>query len=481
MPAPSFHTKQLISASEVDPKLGLQDYSQGQLEDYSVVCHNEPFESGSTLELSVLDIIMPRNWIPFTYAFENTAKHHNFMNPDNLKASLAKALAMVPSLAGRLQCDDGTAGMDLTKPRAPTRILLNNKGAWFASTTMKTSFSDMRSKYFKTALIPAQFLFNRFIKAAADPNNGDVPLLAVKAVYFECGSVSLTVYINHFVCDGRGMYEFVRLWGQLNRGMIPDPLVDSRHIVLGIPKLDSEEIAAAQARFLKSKPFQPSMTDMQLCRVSIPDPLLKTLKQEINAKLAPEWISSDDLYFCVLRRMLHRARKSQAAPYYIRTVDIRSDLGLDNSAFGNFVNGHLEGPFEMDNLLNLPLEEAVYKMRSELKSFKEERVPKAVREFVSVHVSLAPDQLNDIIGSRDIGSTSLASLIPSRIDFQGSPAIYFFGCYYLSGIITINPVVDGHFNGVIGIEEPFLHDFVNDPEAKHLGFTVLPLQKLLFK
>ncbi|KAJ9090204.1 hypothetical protein DSO57_1004782 [Entomophthora muscae] len=267
------HEKQALGFCDIDLGVGILEYGDGPLEEYDVVRANETCKPDTALELSALDLHMPRNWMYCNYLFENTGNHKDFMSPEKLKTSLAKALDIIPALAGRLQCDDGSPGMNFMKPRAPTRILLNNKGAWFASTTMKTPFEEMRKKHLLGSLIPSQFLFKRFIKAAIESRekNADAPLLAIKVVYFDCGSVSLTAYISHQVADGSSMNEFVRLWGQIARGVSPDPLSDSRHVVNSLPKLDHRETSEAQARFFEYKRFKLLTTDMQLCKLTIPD------------------------------------------------------------------------------------------------------------------------------------------------------------------------------------------------------------------
>ncbi|KAJ9090205.1 hypothetical protein DSO57_1004783 [Entomophthora muscae] len=476
------HEKQALSFCDIDLGVGILEYGDGPLEEYDVVRANETCKPDTALELSALDLYMPRNWMYCNYLFENTGNIKDFMSPEKLKTSLAKALDIIPALAGRLQCDDGSTGMNFMKPRAPTRILLNNKGAWFASTTMKTPFEEMRKKHLIGALIPSQFLFKRFLEAAIKSREQgvDAPLLAAKAVYFDCGSVSLTVYINHQVTDGCGMVEFARLWGQITRGVTPDPLVDSRHAINTIPKLGPKQAAEAQGRFLKHEKFKPLPTDMQLCKLTIPNKHLKKLKGEINAKLAPDYISSDDLFFSVHLRMILRARQPKTKVSYCRTINIRPSLGLDKSAFGNFVHMPLEGPFEPSTFVDEPLEKVALEIRNRLIGYTKDKMVQANKEYVSVETHSVPDQLDNYDCSRDIGCTSIAVYDPSRIDFQDSPAFVLGACYYISGGLTINHILDDTFNGTIPVDLSILESYKNDPEANKLGFTVTPLKKLLF-
>ncbi|KAJ9090207.1 hypothetical protein DSO57_1004785 [Entomophthora muscae] len=483
MTEPTLHETQTVSFFDCDFGYGLSDYSNQPKEQYDVVRHDLPFDPNTSIELSALDMSMPRTWIPTTYAFENTNNQQDFMSPEKLKASLAKALAIIPALSGRLVCESGGSVVDFFMPKARTHIQLNNKGAWFATDTMETPFSDMRSKYLGKVLLPGQFLFNHLQKSIVEAKHGsvDLPLLAVKAVYFECGSVVLSAYFNHFVCDGAAMHRFMRVWGQLTMGVTPDPLKDSRHLVSKVSKLTAEDAAETQRRLEQDMPPQPSLSDMMLCDISIPDTRLKALKNEINAKISPEWVSSDDVYFTVVSRMLLRSRNSGEKPKYVRTANIRSKLRLDDSDFGNFVGVLREGPVKLEKLLNCSLEEAALHSRCAMKGFLADQVIQTVREYVSVDVSAVPDQLNNMVGTRDFGVTSLAGFHPEMVDFDNSPAFYYFGMYYYSGGFVITPIRDGKFGGVMCVDEEILDAFIGDPEAKELGFTITPLKKYLFK
>ncbi|KAJ9090209.1 hypothetical protein DSO57_1004787 [Entomophthora muscae] len=483
MAEPTLHETQTVSFFDCDFGYGLSDYSNQPKEQYDVVRHDLLCDPNANLELSALDMCMPRTWFPLTYAFENKDKKADFMSPEKLKASLAKALAIVPAFSGRLTCESGGSAFDFFMPKARTHVQLNNKGAWFATDTMKTPFSDMRTKYLGKALLPGQFFFNRLQKEILEAKHGnaDVPLLAIKAIYFDCGSVIMTVYFHHLICDGTGIHKFMRVWGQLTRGVTPDPLTDSRHLVSKVPKLNAEEAAIVQCQFEREMPPQPNMSDMMLCDVSIPDSRLKELKNEINAKIAPQFVSSDDLYFTILARMLLRSRNNGEDPKYVRTANIRKKLGLNESDFGNFVGVLREGPVKLDIILNSPLEEAVLYNRKALLDFHAKKVIRTVREYVSVDVSAVPEQLNNIDGSRDLGATSLAGFLPEKLDFDNSPASYLFGCYYYNGAFTILPIFDGKFNGVACVDKDILDAFIFDPEAKKLGFTVTLMKKYLFK
>ncbi|KAJ9090221.1 hypothetical protein DSO57_1004799 [Entomophthora muscae] len=482
MTNPTLHEKQTVSFTECDFGFGLADYSGQPEEEIQVVCHDLPCDPNATLELSALDMCMPRTWMPFTYAFENTKNQPDFMSPEKLKASLAKALAIVPALSGRLTCESGGSAFDFFMPKARTHIQLNNKGAWFATDNMKTPFSDMRYKYLGKVLLPGQFLFNRLQATILKAKQGkhDVPLLGIKAVYFNCGSVVMTVYTNHLVCDGTGMHRFMHVWGQLTKGDTPDPLTDSRHFVAKVPRLEHKDAAEAQCRFEQEMPPHPLLTDMVICDISIPNTRLKALKDEINAKIAPEWVSSDDVYFTVLTRMLLRSRNNGVEPLFVRTANIRKKLGLNESDFGNFVGVLRDGPVKMDTILNSPLEEAALYNRRTLQDFLGKKVIRSVREYVSVDISTVPEQLNNIVGARDLGVTSLAGFCPKLIDFDNSPAFYFFGCYYYNGAFVINPIFDGRFNGAMCVDESIVDTFTCDPEAKHLGFEITPMKKYIF-
>ncbi|KAJ9068802.1 hypothetical protein DSO57_1024992 [Entomophthora muscae] len=482
MTEPKLHEKQTVSFIECDFSYGLSDYSNQPKEEIHVVRHGLPCDPNATLELSALDMCMPRTWFPITYAFENTNNQQDFMSPEKLKASLTKALAIIPALSGRLTCESGGSAINFLAPKARTQIQLNNQGAWLATDRMKTPFSDMRSKYLGKALLPGQFLFNRLQAVIQEARQGDadVPLLGIKAVYFECGSVVMTVYTNHLVCDGTGMHRFMRLWGQLTKGDTPDPLTDSRHAVFKIPRLEEKDAAEAQCRFVQEAPIQPLFTDMVLCDVSIPNTRLKALKDEINTKIAPEWVSSDDVYFTVLTRMLLRSRNNGVEPLFVRTANIRKNLDLTESDFGNFVGVLREGPVKMDTILNSPLEEAALYNRRTLQDFLGKKVIRSVREYVSVDISTVPDQFNNLVGARDLGVTSLASFHPELIDFDNSPAFYFFGCYYYNSALAINPILDGRFNGTACVDESILKTYLSDPEAKQLGFEITPMKKYLF-
>ncbi|KAJ9084679.1 hypothetical protein DSO57_1021712 [Entomophthora muscae] len=340
----------------------------------------------------------------------------------------------------------------------------------------------MLNEHFCTTLLPAPFIFKRFVSTVIESRRAsvDIPLIAVKAVYFPCGSVVLTVYINHIVCDSRSMYEFVRLWGKIAQGLVPEPLVDSRHLLATLHRPRPEDSEAAEKKFESQAPFQPLTTDMRMCTVRVHEERLKQITKEINSKLNSDWVTCEELFFCIVCRMLLRARKCDLGPYYIRTVNIRKYLDLDSSAFGNFTGVPFEDPIKMTDLLTVPLEKAIPSIKGRLLAFDKRNVAKTVQDYLSVNPAALSVKLKKI-GPRAVDSNNLANHDPSQIDFDNSPACYFFSCLYINGAFTINPVYNGYHNSCIGVDELIINDLKNDKEALDLGFTVTPLRKLLLK
>ncbi|KAI0239296.1 hypothetical protein L0F63_004026 [Massospora cicadina] len=475
-------SNQVLTPIDVDFSVGLLNYDpDAELEAYHVIRHNEPSQRGE-IELSTLDLSMAKNWMAFTYAFENVNLKRDFMSPEMLQTSLAATLDLMPALSGRIVMDGGSP-YDLFAPLGRMWLKLNNAGAWFCSRRLDFKFSEMRVHLGKH-IVPSECLFNAFMEAAilARGGHADVPLLAAKAIYFPCGSVMLTAHISHLVADGRSMYEFVKLWGQVAMRETPSPLDDCRHFGTAKQLLDEGRAKEVEAKLRALTPYVPTSDNVKPCSFSVHKNTLATLKAQINGSLPElEWVSSNDIVCAMINRMVLRARKLPRGARFSagRTVDLRSRLGLDADSFGNFVGIHME-ELSVGFVLDQTLGQTAQTLRRSLASYTTEKVDHLIRTYSSIKRDAIPFQLAGSDCKVDFIVTSLNRFLPNLINFDDSPGLYFSGSYYLEGGLTLNPTYNSYLQGVAVVAEEHVDALVNDFEANRFGFKVVPMPFKLF-
>ncbi|KAJ9085793.1 hypothetical protein DSO57_1010345 [Entomophthora muscae] len=472
-------TEQVLTPQDIDFGVGLLNYNpNSRLEDYHVIHHKTP-SPHHELKLSTLDVSMAKNWMPFSYAFENINANPEFMNPILLMDSLSKTLDLMPAFSGRIEMEGGSP-YDFFRPLGSMKLKLNNKGAWFCTEKLNFSFSEIRDKHFGKSIIPSECSFNTFMKAAILARDGlsDVPVLAIKALYFPCGSVILTAHISHLIADGRSMYEFIKLWSQVAMKRTTSPLNDCRHFGDAKELLSQEKSEQVKADFCAMSPYIPSSANVKPCCFSIHIDKLEKLKQQVNASFADgEWVSTNDIVCAMINRMVIRARKLDPDSYFSagRTVDLRSRMGLESTAFGNYVGIHMGEKLQVRDVLNQTLAQTALTLRKFLNNYTPKKITQLIQNYSSVPPDAIPFQLAGTKCDVDFIVTSLVRFDPSQVNFDNSPGIFFSGSYYLEGGLSLNPIYRFHLSGVAVIADAHAEAFLNDSEAQEFGFLAEPM------
>ena len=152
-------------------------------------------------ELSFLDQIFPRMYIPFLFFYtENDAYSKISTDPGKsfssvLRQSLSNVLTRYYPLAGRIQ-DNLT-------------VDCNDEGVLYREAQVKCKLSDV-----VTNQNPAEF--KKFLPCDIDGTHYFA--CAVQANYFTCGGIAIAACISHKIADGTSFIMFMKSWAATARG-----------------------------------------------------------------------------------------------------------------------------------------------------------------------------------------------------------------------------------------------------------------------
>ncbi|KAM7497855.1 hypothetical protein LguiA_022269 [Lonicera macranthoides] len=148
--------------------------------------------------LSSIDMVMFRNYIPFVFYFPNSGSDRNQAKiaekTSQLKHSLSKTLAQYYPFAGRF-----TSG---------AYVDCNDRGIEFQEARIKSRLSEILEKDNDVALdLVLPFRFEQ-----QGVFNNDSSIMVVRLSHFDCGGIALTACMSHKVGDGCTFSTFLSHW-----------------------------------------------------------------------------------------------------------------------------------------------------------------------------------------------------------------------------------------------------------------------------
>ncbi|CAI9118870.1 OLC1v1020497C1 [Oldenlandia corymbosa var. corymbosa] len=172
-------------------------------------------QDSKTLELSLLDQIIPHFFVRFLFVYEK--QRQPSVDPSKttaqLKKSLSETLTKFYPLAGKLSpdhhsvdCDDSgvlfvEANVDATLSQAVQNAPFERFSQYMPSETYIRGGNDD----------------SKAVPFDANCGKGDI-LFAVQITWFRCGGASIGACISHKVADFMSLIAFMNSWAAMNRG-----------------------------------------------------------------------------------------------------------------------------------------------------------------------------------------------------------------------------------------------------------------------
>ncbi|CAI0375957.1 unnamed protein product [Linum tenue] len=137
---------------------------------------------------------------------------HNFFDARVMKQSLAKTLVAFFPVAGRLAQDE----------TGRFEIDCSGQGVLFAEAEIDASMSELGD--FSSPQLLRQF----FPEIDYSRGVSSLPLLLIQVTRFRCGGVCLGIGLQHVLCDGEGLSNFMTAWSNQARDLpiTSPPLLD---------------------------------------------------------------------------------------------------------------------------------------------------------------------------------------------------------------------------------------------------------------
>ena len=287
-----------------------------------------------------------------TWPFHEQKPSDQFMNVDRLISSLTKLIEYYPILSGLIHTDEKDKSTSVIFDTHQGGILFNSLSTNIALTRIPLSFDEDS--------ITAQLCESLRVK-----NNTDVPILfQVNHTRFQCGSVALTIHLNHGIADGHSYFQLIRDWTKIYQNFEYQPIVCHERSLLqrveAHPRLAKpyqlkplQENIYTVLKEIPSAPFSPSKSSVRkIFRFSAAE--LERMKIEATSALSSDvdYVSTFDVLTAHLYRYVALARHcspTSIAKLYIST-DIRSRLQqptIPLNYFGNaVVFSYLESEFK---------------------------------------------------------------------------------------------------------------------------------------
>ncbi|KAJ9061365.1 hypothetical protein DSO57_1021410 [Entomophthora muscae] len=424
--------------------------------------------------LSPMDRLEGFTWLPILFPFENISKEDTFMPDDQMIAALQKLIERVPVVTGHLERIDKTPVI-FEGPNSPLKVCVGTRSVWYTSAKLKGSFQSFKDSSFSYEHLDPNYVF----RAANDAiiEGKDYPLLTAKVNRFECGSVLLLVTACHLIVDARSMYEFVKSWGLIYRGIDNEPLVtESRHLFSYDDELN-ERARPIHAMFdgIVKQPPAPFKTT-KLVHVSIDDQKMKANKEKINSELAPDWVSSDDVMVALGWRAFIRAKglNPTDTSFLLRIFDVRkmNQPPLSMSACGNGVLAIKSEDMSASKVLETPLSEHCRCIRANLNAQTPDLVRDKLTALSKVRLMHHPADAISFPFSKNIFTSSYSGFHPSKVDFQNSPALTVTRAILCEGTISPQPIICGRYSCKLAIDFTHAERLIKDPELIDLGFIL---------
>ncbi|CAL1352816.1 unnamed protein product [Linum trigynum] len=243
---------------------------------------------------------------------------HNFFSTRVMKQSLAKTLVAFFPVAGRLAQDE----------TGRFEIDCSGQGVLFAESEIDASMSELGD--FSSPQLLRQF----FPEIDYSRGVSSLPLLLIQVTRFRCGGVCLGIGLQHVLCDGEGLSNFMTAWSNQARDL---PITSP-------PLLDRTFLRSTSSQPLFQHPeYQESTTDSTPTAItsteihSIPNSQIKHLRDMTHNRYSSYEVLAAHIWRCATtaRRF---ADQNQPTTLHV-SVDGRNrfDPPLPRAYFGNCV------------------------------------------------------------------------------------------------------------------------------------------------
>ncbi|KAH9669447.1 HXXXD-type acyl-transferase family protein [Citrus sinensis] len=228
-----------------------------------------------TYKLSLIDQMNYDLYIPLVFFYSASCKHQDFRKKsDLLKQSLATTLTHYYPFAGRFI--DGFS------------VDCNDHGAAFIEANVGSDISKFLQP-------PDMELLQQLIPPSPQLSNLEISereLLAVQVNLFNSGEMAIGVCFSHGVADGSAIFNFMKTWGEIARGVITDnDNICNNNIVLDCTSLFPPVKFPQQYQI----PSPQSSRKIVFKRLLFDGKKIATLKEKVNKELMADNNSDDDV------------------------------------------------------------------------------------------------------------------------------------------------------------------------------------------
>ncbi|ESR41174.1 HXXXD-type acyl-transferase family protein [Citrus sinensis] len=228
-----------------------------------------------TYKLSWIDQMNTDVYIPLVFFYSTSCKNQDLKKKsDLLKQSLAKTLTHYYPFAGRLI--DGFS------------VDCNDRGAAFIEANVGCDISKFLQP-------PDMELLQQLIPPSPQLSNLEISereLLAVQVNLFNSGEMAIGVCFSHGVADGSAIFNFMKTWGEIDRGVInDDDNICNNNIVLDCTSLFPPVKFPQQYQI----PSPQSSRKIVFKRLLFDGKKIATLKEKVNKELMADNNSDDDV------------------------------------------------------------------------------------------------------------------------------------------------------------------------------------------
>ncbi|KAF0452390.1 Shikimate O-hydroxycinnamoyltransferase [Gigaspora margarita] len=252
------------------------------------------------ISLSICDIFAEQYYHGFIYFFKNNLKKDNFMNIQNLLASLEDVLNDYYPLAGTLK----------NSSNGRTIINCNDRGVQFIiAECSDITIYQLEEKDWEHAVTP-----HGLRPLAIIPNNIDPILFIIQYTTFADGSVAFSFAIHHQIMDGFGLFTFIENWGRRARLEPIDPPIHDRSLL----KARDNPPTYVPFEYFVRKQIESNFSNAQMSPVTTPVTTkifrfnhddLKRLRDYYSVGIPNgSWISTNDALVAHIWRTVIRAR-----------------------------------------------------------------------------------------------------------------------------------------------------------------------------
>ncbi|KAF7088099.1 hypothetical protein CFC21_091245 [Triticum aestivum] len=282
-----------------------------------LVAPSEATVNGGDIILSSYDKMFGGRSVTVFFIFE-----YPIQDPiETIKRGLSQALVHYYPIAGRLAA--GAAAGEFV-------IRCTGEGVSFVAASANCAIKDVREFCDSSLQEELAVLY------ADEGFSYSEPLMLMQVTVFSCGGFVIGVTLNHSVCDGIGMAQFMQAMGELARGL-PSPSVipvrSKDSFVLDLPPFSTNFV-----RFLGT--LQPS--PMEFLDITVPSSLINRIKRTYTMNYGQP-CSVFEAVAAVLWRCRTRAIMSDPAALAVLTfpANARKHAVAREGFYGNCVTAQL--------------------------------------------------------------------------------------------------------------------------------------------